>query len=89
MGTIYLAKRLGVGGFEKTFVVKCMLESLASSEESVAMFFDEARLAARLTHPNIAQIYDFGVIDGTYYIAMEYIPGEDVSAIIASSPSGA
>jgi hypothetical protein len=82
MGTIFLAKRLGVGGFEKTFVVKCMLESLASSEESVAMFFDEARLAARLTHPNIAQIYDFGVIDGTYYIAMEYIPGEDVAAII-------
>jgi serine/threonine protein kinase len=82
MGTIYLAKRLGVGGFEKTFVVKCMLESLASSEESVAMFFDEARLAARLTHPNIAQIYDFGVIDGTYYIAMEYIPGEDVAGII-------
>jgi serine/threonine-protein kinase len=82
MGTIYLAKRLGVGGFEKTFVIKCMLESLATSEESVAMFFDEARLAARLTHPNIAQIYDFGVIDGTYYIAMEHIPGEDVAAII-------
>ena len=81
MGTIYLAKRLGVGGFEKTFVIKCMLESLADDQEAQAMFIDEARLAARLTHPNIAQIYDFGVINGTYYIAMEHIAGEDLRAI--------
>jgi hypothetical protein len=79
---VFLAKRLGVGGFEKTFVVKCMLDSLAGSEELITMFFDEARLAARLSHPNIAQIYDFGVIDGTYYIAMEHIAGEDLSGII-------
>jgi serine/threonine-protein kinase len=83
MGTIYLAKRLGVGGFEKTFVIKCMLDSLADDQEVQAMFIDEARLAARLAHPNIAQIYDFGVIDGTYYIAMEHIPGEDLRAIIS------
>jgi serine/threonine-protein kinase len=82
MGTIYLAKRLGVGGFEKTFVIKCMLDSLADDQEVQAMFIDEARLAARLAHPNIAQIYDFGVIDGTYYIAMEHIAGEDLRAII-------
>jgi serine/threonine protein kinase len=82
MGTIYLAKRLGVGGFEKTFVIKCMLDSLADDQEVQGMFIDEARLAARLAHPNIAQIYDFGVIDGTYYIAMEHIPGEDLRAII-------
>jgi len=71
-----------VGGFEKTFVIKCMLDSLADDQEVQAMFIDEARLAARLAHPNIAQIYDFGVIDGTYYIAMEHIPGEDLRAII-------
>jgi len=82
MGTIYLAKRLGVGGFEKTFVIKCMLDSLADDQEVQGMFIDEARLAARLAHPNIAQIYDFGVIDGTYYIAMEHIPGEDLRSII-------
>ena len=82
MGEIFLAKRIGVGGFEKTVVVKTMLESLASSEEFVAMFFDEAHLAARLSHPNIAQIYDFGVIDDQYYLTMEYIPGEDLGSII-------
>jgi serine/threonine protein kinase len=82
MGEIFLAKRVGVGGFEKTVVVKTMLESLASSEEFTAMFFDEAHLAARLSHPNIAQIYDFGVIDEQYYLTMEYIPGEDLGSII-------
>jgi serine/threonine protein kinase len=82
MAEIFLAKRLRVGGFEKTFVVKRMLDSLSGSPEFVSMFFDEAQLAARLSHPNIAQIYDFGVIDGRYYIAMEHIPGEDVRTII-------
>ena len=82
MGEIFLAKRIGVGGFEKALVLKCMLDSLCGSQEFVAMFFDEAHLAARLSHPNIAQIYDFGVADGRYYIAMEYIPGEDLSSII-------
>jgi hypothetical protein len=87
MGTIYLAKRLGVGGFEKTFVIKCMLDSLADDQEVQAMFIDEARLAARLAHPNIAQIYDFGVIDGTYYIADGAHPGEDLRAIITRCAS--
>jgi serine/threonine protein kinase len=82
MGTIYLAKRVGVGGFEKNFVIKCMLESLAGDPELEKMFINEARLAARLSHPNIAQIYDFGVIDGSYYIAMEHVLGEDLKTII-------
>jgi serine/threonine protein kinase len=82
MGEVFLAKRVGVGGFEKTFAIKRMLDSLSGSEEFVAMFFDEARLAARLSHPNIAQIYDFGQVDGHYYLAMEHIPGEDLNAII-------
>jgi serine/threonine-protein kinase len=83
MGEIFLAKRVGVGGFEKTVVLKCMLDSLSGSKEFVGMFFDEAHLAARLSHPNIAQIYDFGVAENRYYIAMEYIPGEDLSSIIS------
>ncbi|HEY0708883.1 MAG TPA: protein kinase [Polyangia bacterium] len=83
MGEVFLAKRVRVGGFEKTFAVKRMLDSLAGSSEFVAMFFDEARLAARLDHANIAQIFDFGFADGYYYIALEHIPGEDVSAIIS------
>jgi serine/threonine protein kinase len=82
MGEIFLAKRIRMGGFEKTFAIKRMLDSLSGSPEFVAMFFDEARLAARLCHPNIAQIYDFGVVDGHYFIAMEHIAGEDLSTVI-------
>jgi serine/threonine-protein kinase len=82
MGTVFLARRRGAG-FEKTFAIKCMLDSLADDHEARAMFIDEARLAARLTHPNIAQIHDFGVIDDNYYIAMEHIPGEDLRTILA------
>jgi serine/threonine-protein kinase len=82
MGEIFLAKRVGVGGFEKTVVLKCMLDSLSGSKEFVGMFFDEAHLAARLSHPNIAQIHDFGVAENRYFIAMEYIAGEDLSSII-------
>jgi serine/threonine protein kinase len=83
MGEIFLAKRIRAGGFEKTFAIKRMLDSLAGSPEFVSMFFDEARLAAQLTHPNIAQIYDFGVADGHHYIAMEHIAGEDLNTVIA------
>jgi serine/threonine-protein kinase len=82
MADIFLAKKVGVGGFEKTFVIKRMLDSLSGSPEFVGMFFDEARLAAKLSHPNITQIYDFGIIDGLYYIAMEHIPGEDLRSIL-------
>jgi serine/threonine protein kinase len=82
MGEIFLAKRVRLGGFEKTFAIKRMLDSLSGSQEFVSMFFDEARLAARLCHPNVAQIYDFGVVDDHYFIAMEHIAGEDLNTVI-------
>jgi serine/threonine-protein kinase len=83
MADIFLAKRIGIGGFEKTLVIKRMLDSLAASPEFVGMFFDEARLAAKLEHPAIGQIQDFGAVGAAYFIAMEYIAGEDLRAIIA------
>ncbi len=81
MAEIFLAKRFGVGGFERNVVIKRMLDDLTTEQEFVTMFLDEARLAAKLTHPNIAQITDFGVIDNRYYICMEHIAGEDLRAI--------
>src|SRR5204863_9003827 len=74
--------RIGVAGFEKKLVIKRMIDRLAQSPEFVTMFLDEARIAAKLDHPNIAQITDFGVIDSWYYIAMEYVPGEDLRDIL-------
>jgi serine/threonine protein kinase len=83
MAEIYLAKQSGLEGFEKVVVLKRILGHLAQDEEFVSMFLDEARIAAKLSHPNIVQIYDLGKADGTHYIAMEYVSGRNVQHIIA------
>lgn len=82
MAEIWLAKQDGPAGFEKELVIKRILPHLADDEKFVGMFLDEARLAAQLTHPNIAQIFDLGEIDGSYFIAMEFIDGYDLSDIV-------
>ncbi|MDP1915381.1 MAG: serine/threonine-protein kinase [Myxococcales bacterium] len=81
MAQIYLARQLGVQGFEKLLVVKRILPHLAENEDFITMFLDEARIAARLNHPNVVQIFDLGQQDDTFYIAMEYIHGEDVRKV--------
>jgi uncharacterized protein (TIGR02265 family) len=83
MGQVYLARQQGPVGFEKLMVVKRVLPHLAEEDEFIQMFFDEARIAAHLNHPNIAQIYDLGEVQGVYYIAMEYVHGESVRAVNA------
>src|SRR5471032_126269 len=60
MAEIYLAKATGIEGFEKLVVLKRILPQHASNEDFIAMFLNEARLAATLHHPNIAQTYDIG-----------------------------
>ena len=82
MAEIFLAKQSGLEGFEKVVVLKRILPHLASDEEFVSMFLDEARIAAKLSHPNIVQIYDLGKADQTYYIAMEYVSGRNVQHLI-------
>jgi len=81
MAEIWLAKQAGPRGFEKVVVIKRIVDSLSADPEFVEMFLDEARIAAQLNHPNIVQIYDLGEHAGAYYIAMEYLPGENLSAI--------
>ena len=81
MGEVYLGEKIGPEGFVKPVVLKCVLPQLASDRAFVKLFEDEARLAALLNHPNIAQVYDFGLVDNTYYIAMEYVPGYTVDDI--------
>ncbi len=81
MAQIYLARQRGPEGFEKRLVVKRILPHLAENEDFVRMFLDEARIAARLNHPNIVQIYDLGAQDDSFFIAMEYIHGEDLRRV--------
>ena len=82
MAEIFLARQEGIEGFKKLVVIKRILPHLSSDKEFVNMFLDEARMAALLNHPNIVQIYDLGVIDNSYFIAMEYIDGVDISTIL-------
>jgi serine/threonine-protein kinase len=82
MAEIFLAKQSGLEGFEKVVVLKRILPHLASDAEFVSMFLDEARIAAKLSHPNVVQIYDLGKADQTYYIAMEYVSGRNVQHLI-------
>src|SRR4051812_15900220 len=82
MAEIFLAVQRGIQGFEKVVVVKRVLPDLSVSDEFINMFLDEARIAARLDHNNVVRIYDLGEINGQYYIAMEYIPGEDLASIL-------
>ncbi len=81
MAEIFLAKQVGVEGFEKNVVIKRMLAHLSQVPDFVSMFLDEARLAASLSHPNIVQISDLGLADGCYYICMEYLAGEDFATV--------
>ncbi|MBM4357796.1 MAG: serine/threonine protein kinase [Deltaproteobacteria bacterium] len=82
MAKVYLAIQRAVAGFEKLVVVKRILPELARDPNFVEMLLAEARTAATLNHPNVVQTFDVGEHEGTYFIAMEYINGEDVRSIV-------
>jgi serine/threonine-protein kinase len=75
MAEIYLARAVGPEGFSKDVVIKVVRSFLATDQQFVDMFIAEARLASRLNHANVVQIFDFGKHEDTYYLAMEYVRG--------------
>ena len=81
MAEVFKAKATGVEGFERIVAVKRILPSIAEDEEFITMFIDEAKIAVQLTHANIAQIFDLGKVDDSYFIALEYVHGKDLRAI--------
>ncbi len=82
MAEIYKAKVFGIHGFQKTLVVKKILPEYAGDGEFVKMFIDEANIAVSLTHGNIVPIYELGEIDHCFYIAMEFVDGENLETIL-------
>jgi serine/threonine protein kinase len=82
MAEIYLARTSGPSGFEKLVVLKKILGKYADKPRYVQLFLEEARIAASLDHPNIAQVYDIGMVDGSYFFAMEHLHGQDVRSIL-------
>jgi serine/threonine protein kinase len=81
MAEVYLAKAAGPMGFEKELVVKRILPHLAEDPRFIEMFLAEAKLAARLNHGNVVQIFDFGEQDESYFIAMEYVEGLNLKTL--------
>jgi serine/threonine protein kinase len=82
MAEIYLASASGLAGFRTTVVLKRILPSLATNRQFTQMFLDEARIAATLQHPNIAQVYEVSEEAGSYYFAMEFVPGTDMRQVL-------
>src|SRR5271154_3223939 len=76
--------RAYVEGFEgrKTFVIKRIRPEKSDSPELIEMFCNEARICALLHHPNIVEVYEFGQIAGAYFMAMEYLRGRDLAAVM-------
>ncbi|MBI3606545.1 MAG: protein kinase [Nitrospirae bacterium] len=84
MAELFLARQVGVAGFERVLAIKRILPHLTEDPEFVEMFVNEAKIAAQITHPNVVQIYDFGTVMGTYYIAMEYVMGKSLAAVLTT-----
>ncbi|RKG95895.1 serine/threonine protein kinase, partial [Corallococcus sp. CA047B] len=89
MGEIFLARQVGVSGFERPVILKSLLPDLLEHEGSVEMFLDEARVAAHLNHPNVVSLYEVGAWQGTFYIAMEYIEGENLGRLARAAQRAA
>src|ERR1043166_4689819 len=84
MAEVWLARQLGMQGFEKIVVIKRARPEL-SDAETTALFLDEARLVATLEHPNIAQVYEIGSVNGSYFFVMEYVDGADLRRMIETA----
>ncbi len=82
MAEIFLARSAGVAAVQRHVVLKRVLRDRASDVQFVRMFLDEARLAAQLQHPNVAQVYDVGKLGDSYFFTMEYVHGETVRAML-------
>lgn len=88
MADVYLARATGEAGFQKPVALKVLQPHLARRPEVVAYFLDEARLASRLSHPAIVQIFDLGRAGDGYYIAMELIDGADLDRVLRAVRAG-
>ena len=88
MAEVQLALQRGPAGFEKLVVVKLVHANLATQKPFVDMLLDEARMAALVKHPNVVDIYDLGEAEGRYFIAMEYLEGEPLLAVLRAGREG-
>src|SRR5262249_2727394 len=81
MATVHLGRLVGPSGFARTVAIKRVYPHLARDPDFAAMFLDEARLAARIHHPNVVATFDVGAENGTAFLVMEYVHGESVARL--------
>ncbi|HEY0990482.1 MAG TPA: serine/threonine-protein kinase, partial [Kofleriaceae bacterium] len=82
MAEVFLARTTVAQGLNKTLVIKKIHGAYARSRPFVSMFVDEAKIALGLNHPNIIQVFDFGAVADTYFLAMEYVDGVDLLRLL-------
>src|SRR5689334_9909058 len=85
MGSVLLGRKKGPGSFEQVVALKTIRPEYASTPAVRAMFLDEAAILARINHPGIATVHDFGEEGGTLYMAMEYVAGNSLRALADAS----
>ena len=86
MAELFLGRLTARGGFEKLVAIKRILPHLSLDERFVAMFLNEGRIAARLAHPNVCQVFELGDVDGELFLAMEYLEGVSLDELAAALP---
>jgi eukaryotic-like serine/threonine-protein kinase len=88
MASVHLARKDGAGGFQKWVAIKRIHPHLIEDDQFIHMFLDEARIAALISHANVAQVFDLGADGGTYWIAMEYLHGEPLREVMRAVEEG-
>lgn len=86
MSRVFRARLRGPGGFEKKLVVKQILPELAKDPAFIALFVQEANTLVQLSHPNLVPVYELGVVDGVYFLAMEWVQGATVAELLREGP---
>lgn len=82
MASVHLGRLMGPVGFARTVAIKRLHEQYARDPEFVSMFLDEARVAARIRHPNVASVLDVVALDGELFLVMDYVQGESLSQLL-------
>lgn len=86
MARVFRARLRGLGGFEKTLVVKQILPELARDPRFVEMFVAEAKTLVAMSHPGIVPVYELGIVDGVYFLAMEHVDGATLADVLRDGP---
>src|SRR5262245_64268184 len=84
MAEVYLARQAGMHGFQKIVVIKRVRPEVLDGQ-TLSFFLDEARLVATLEHPNIAQVYEIGQVNDSYFFVMEYVHGADLRQLMEAT----